>query len=62
MSIKNLQVQSFAACSSCLFLPTTATHFDWAGPSIIVYKYVVNDRFEKQIVEINFVKIFINVL
>ena len=29
---------------------------------MIIYKYVVNDRFEKQIVEINFVKIFINVL
>ena len=29
---------------------------------MIIYKYVVNDRFEKQIIEINFVKIFINVL
>ena len=57
MSIKNLQVQSFATCSSCLFLPTTAKHFDWAGPSMIIYMYVVNDMFEKKIVVINFVKI-----
>ena len=49
MSIKNLQVQIFAACSSCLFLPTTAKHFDWAGPFMVIYMYVVNDRFEKKL-------------
>ena len=61
MSIKNLQAQSFAACSSCLFLPTTAKHFDWAG----LYDYLhVCCKWQvwKKIVVINFVKIFINVL
>lgn len=48
MSIKNLQVQSFAACTAlvyfCLLLQK---NFDQAGPSMIIYMYVVNDRLEK---------------